>query len=70
MKWYEFIILRQDKYRWFLFTPFFAVFAWGAIELFMGINPRIPGMIFLFSLIAWGIVWAIASTLYRKNLKK
>ncbi len=69
MTWYEFIITRSDKYKWYLFAPFFALIAWGAINIFTNGNATVPGLIFLFALIAWGIVWAIASTLYRKKIE-
>lgn len=70
MKWYDYIILRLQEYKWYLVTPFFIAMAVGIVEIYIGHTPNIGGMAFFFMLIAWGIVWGIASYLYRKNLKK
>lgn len=67
MNWYEFVI---EKSKWYVFTVFAAVFAWGAILLLSDHNAKIPTLLFLGLLILWCIVWVIASHFYRKDLER
>ena len=70
MKWYDYLILRYQEYRWYLYLLFIAVFISGALCIIAGLSPGIPTLTFMGLLVLWGIVWLIASIFYRKNLKK
>lgn len=70
MKWYDYLILRFQEYKWYLFIPFIVSFIVGAIEYILGHRPNIGLYVFLTVLLLWAFVWIIASVLYRKNLKK
>lgn len=67
MNWYTFVI---EKSKWYVFTVFAVVFAWGAVLLLSDHNAKVPTLLFLGLLILWCIVWVIASHYYRKDLEK
>lgn len=67
MNWYTFVI---EKSKWYVFTVFAVVFAWGAVLLLSDHNAKVPTLLFLGLLILWCIVWVIASYYYRKELEK
>lgn len=68
MKWYDYIILNLQDYKWFLFAVFVILLAWGSIRLFRGKDARIPTFLFAGLLVLWAIVWIVASIFYRANL--
>jgi hypothetical protein len=70
MKWYDYLILRFQEYRLYVFLPFIAIIIAGAVCIIAGASPKLPTLTFVGLLVAWAIVWIIASVLYRKNLKK
>jgi uncharacterized membrane protein len=67
MKWYDYIILRFQDYKWFLFIPFAVSFAIGTIYYILNITPNWPTITFVLLLVAWAIVWLIASYFHIKN---
>lgn len=67
MNWYTFVI---EKSKWYVFTVFAVIFAWGAILLLSDHNAKVPTLLFLGLLILWCIVFVIASHFYRKQLEE
>jgi len=70
MSWYDFLILRFQDYKWWLFAPFTVCIAVGAILDLSDISIAVPTYIFLGLLIAWFIIWVVATIFYRHNLKQ
>lgn len=70
MKWYDYIILRFQEYKWVVFTPFAILLAIMFVLGILKTPSDIPAYIFVMLLIMWTIIWLIASYFYRKNLNK
>ena len=69
MKWYDYIILKFENYRTFVFLVLICFFFGAMIDYFT--NESFVGLLlFGIAFVFWCLFWLIASYFYRKNLKK
>jgi len=70
MKWYDYLILEFQSYKWILFILLAMPFGAAVACKFLGLSVKVPTFILVGLFVAWCIFWLIASYLHRKNIKK